>query len=387
MSGGHTERRSRDSSLDQRFGQLPIESIGHLKTLDGLRGIAILAVVAVHLYSPIFGGGGWGVDLFFVLSGFLITKLAYEEYSRTNHFALKDFYLRRLFRLQPAAIVFLVVMFWSSFTILSESGFHIRRQIAFAAALSGNLYALFYGDAPRPALGHTWSLGLEEQFYFAWPFLLVLPLGAAFVRPRRFLRIVAVTTAASVLIGRIVVAGIVGYPHWASIPLFNIDGLAMGCLLAIFLHTATGNLPAWRPWLVWSCVVVVTLALFVGGAIHDVDSYGLQRVVLRVVFTYCMLVAIVHSSRRPVVYLEHRLLRYFGRISYSWYLWHLPVFFYFEAAQYEGWNRVARAVVQVSISIVLANASNVFIERPVLSAYRRRRRERSTVPALTAVAG
>ena len=140
---------------DQR-GAVAHRPMGHLAPLEGLRGVAILVVVLVHLYAPIFSGGNSGVDIFFVLSGFLITKLAYEEHQRSSGFSLHNFYIRRVFRIFPALYALLAVLLVASFTFLSDVGPNIRMNILFSAVSAGNLWPLFRGFEVREALGHTW---------------------------------------------------------------------------------------------------------------------------------------------------------------------------------------------------------------------------------------
>lgn len=377
-----THRRGRDADVaddpadrdgsDHAPPILPIGPLGHVPTLDGLRGFAVLAVFGIHLYSPIFSGGDLGVDLFFVLSGFLITKLLYEEWDRSTRLDLRDFYLRRLFRLQPAMAVLLAVVLLASFTAFAEVGGLVRTQVLYTALLSGNLYALGEGFAGRPLLGHTWSLGLEEQFYLVWPFLLALIPSIAFRAPVVFLRRLAVATFVSIVVGRVVVLGILDYPHWGSIPFFNFDGLALGCMLAVYLHTTRGvanllNMSALR-----LCMVLIAVDLAVGGRYKVFDEFELRRVVLRLIFAYIVFAAVVTPDARPLAWLHHRTLAYFGKISYSLYLWHIPVFNFFDDDRILGSNRVVLMFLKISISLLLAVASFNFVERPMMGVYRHR---------------
>ncbi|WP_375402471.1 acyltransferase family protein [uncultured Sphingomonas sp.] len=139
-------------------------------SLDGIRAVAVSGVVAVHVGVPI-AGGGTGVEVFFALSGYLITRILVEEETRTGRIDLRRFYYRRALRLLPAlAAVLLAVLFWA----LTFGG-RLGEQL-FSGAM-----ALFYlmnlnrafGWGSDLHLGHTWSLSMEEQFYFLWPFVLM----------------------------------------------------------------------------------------------------------------------------------------------------------------------------------------------------------------------
>jgi peptidoglycan/LPS O-acetylase OafA/YrhL len=355
---------------------LPLGPLGHVPTLDGLRGIAVSAVFAVHLYAPIFGGGGWGVDLFFVLSGFLITKLLYEEHERAGAVDLRAFYSRRFFRLQPAMAVLLLSAWITSYTTFTADGDLIRRQVAYTGLLSGNLWALGEGFADRPVLGHTWSLGLEEQFYLVWPLLLAFLPMVAFTQPRRFLKFVAIFTAASIVIGRVVVKGILDYPHWGSIPFFNIDGLALGCMLAVYLHTHRGFTHRVRPWLLALSAAIPAVDLFAGGRYLDRDDFGIRTIVLRLAFTYIVYAAVTQPRYRPLSILRNRQLAFLGMISYSLYLWHIPVFEFFDQDRYPATGKATLGVAKIVVSLAAACASFYLVERPVLAWYRRRRKLR-----------
>lgn len=148
--------------------------------LQGLRAIAIALVVFAHAGVKWLAGGFIGVDVFFVLSGYLITGLLIREYEQSGRILLARFYARRLKRLLPALVVMLVLT--AVLTLRLLSNLEIRAQLAsapFAATWSSNLYFAWtthdYFDelAARDLFLHTWSLGVEEQFYLIWPLLLL----------------------------------------------------------------------------------------------------------------------------------------------------------------------------------------------------------------------
>ena len=150
-----------------------------LRPLDGIRALAVLAVLADHAGIPFLPGGFIGVDVFFVLSGFLITSLLYDELITTGRINLGAFWTRRAKRLLPAALVMIIAIVAARPLFDPESVAGLRGDVIAAALWAGNwrwaLEGVNYftiGGTPSP-LQHTWSLAVEEQFYFIWPLLLI----------------------------------------------------------------------------------------------------------------------------------------------------------------------------------------------------------------------
>lgn len=340
--------------------------MGHISSLEGVRGIAVAVVVLVHLYAPIFSGGNSGVDLFFVLSGFLITKLLYEERTRSGDFSLGNFYVRRVFRILPALFVMLTCMLVASFSVLSDIGSNLRRNIAWSALSVGNLWPLVNGYETRGPLAHTWSLGLEEQFYLVWPMVLAI-VPIAFRRTRRFAGWVAGAALLSILIGRVLVVGVLHYPHWGSIPLLNFDGLALGCLIGIFAHgdmRGVGNrLPTWPAALGLS---VIAVDLFAARYYVGHDPYVIRTLVLRVAAGAIVLVLVTRPDNALVPLLRLRPLVFLGRISYPLYLWHVPIFEILSTDRHPDVPRAVLVPFKLAASFAAAMASYRFVEQPML---------------------
>ncbi|MFN7472890.1 MAG: acyltransferase family protein, partial [Roseiflexaceae bacterium] len=157
-----------------------VASSGYRPDIDGLRAVAVLSVFLYHLNIPGFGGGYVGVDVFFVISGFLITRILLTEYRTTGTIDYRAFYLRRIRRIIPALIAVLVLTTLTSITFLSPTQLIAYGQslIATVASVSniwfGATSGYFDGDATQKPLLHTWSLGVEEQFYLVWPLCIAL---------------------------------------------------------------------------------------------------------------------------------------------------------------------------------------------------------------------
>lgn len=193
MQAGSTGLQRGAASLRARPEGQPASTgrrLGHVAALDGLRGVAVLAVLGFH-FAPFgqFSGGWLGVDLFFVLSGFLITSLLLDELDRTGRVRLGRFHLRRALRLQPALWLFLgtwtvaLVAFGHDAWFSAVPGFPVSSRAVtpvgegltgVAGALTECYNWLIVTGVPVPPLGHLWSLSVEEQFYLAWPPVLVL---------------------------------------------------------------------------------------------------------------------------------------------------------------------------------------------------------------------
>ena len=151
-------------------GHRPSERLGHRPGLDGLRGLAVLLVLAQHLGLPVFRGGGLvGVLLFFVLSGFLITWLLLDEHAATGRIDIRAFYVRRARRLLPAFVAMLAVVVGVAALVGNLGG--IAGPAIVAGAYVANWSHLF--DIDMGPLNHTWSLSVEEQFYIVWPAVLI----------------------------------------------------------------------------------------------------------------------------------------------------------------------------------------------------------------------
>lgn len=163
---------------------------GHrqIPALDGLRALAVIAVIGYHLFPQAIPGGYIGVDLFFVISGFLITTLLIAEHAKTGKIRLKDFWLRRARRLLPALLAVILVVGSIMFFVRGDVSVGLGRQLLGAATFSSNWMEVFAGtdyfNSTTPHLFlNFWSLGVEEQFYLLWPFIALFVI-AGLKRPR-----------------------------------------------------------------------------------------------------------------------------------------------------------------------------------------------------------
>jgi len=282
--------------------------LGYVPALDGLRALAIAAVVGLH-YWNVPECGGLGVDLFFCLSGFLITTLLLEEHAESGAISLKNFYGRRARRLFPALALLLVVY-------LAATEGRGLRTVVLTGFYAGNIVRAF-GDDPllKSPLGHLWSLAQEEQFYLLWPAALLLLLRLR----RNVAPILLALLFVAVTVWRVLLAH-----HGASSarlqfgPDVRADGMVAGCLLA-FLRTRISIKPTDA--LTAAAVWTVAIAAFFSLLLPDWQVY------VRPTFNLaaCVLVAAAVSGTGLAEALSIRPLVSLGKISYSLYLWHLPV--------------------------------------------------------------
>ena len=166
----------------------------YLPALDGLRALAVAAVFAYHLSLPLFRGGFLGVDLFFVISGFLITTLLVTEAQRTNRVRITAFWMRRVRRLMPALVLMVVVVSAAALLIGRDLDAGLRLQVLGAAVYGSNWVQIASGASyvehfEPSLLTHLWSLGVEEQFYLIWPFVVVVLISFLVRRRSRVLAV------------------------------------------------------------------------------------------------------------------------------------------------------------------------------------------------------
>ena len=295
--------------------------------IEGLRGVAVLLVVLFHAGVPGMRGGFTGVDVFFVLSGYLITDLLVKEVERTGTISFVKFYARRTRRLLPAAVLVLGVTLLLGALVFSpvEQLHYIKSALATSVYLS-NLQFLrdashyFAADMTTDPFLHTWSLAVEEQFYLVWPLLMLLGFGAA--RSRR--RLVQV-------IGAVCVATFVAcvWITWVRKPWaffasparaweFGLGGLA--CLLPVALVRGRAEISRWAGW--GGLAMIILAAAILSGDWLFPGAWAL----LPVLGTVAVLLAGVGAPGTGVsVPLGSPPLQWLGRLSYSWYLWHWPV--------------------------------------------------------------
>ena len=305
----------------------PPAARGHFRPdIEGLRAVAVLAVLAYHVRLPGFAGGLIGVDVFYVISGFLITGLLRRELLSTGGINFVTFYARRARRLLPAALLVIAVTVVVSFFTLSRLRFPDVAGDAAAAALYVSNYRfvlnatdyLAAGTDPSPLL-HYWSLGVEEQFYLFWPLLIFL--GAALLSARR-LALVIVPVAIVSLIACIMWTDIAAQWAFFSLPTRAWE-LALGALIEIGLlrlparagtrvATATG-------WL------GLGLVLFAVAWITPDTPFPGTVAIIPVVGAGLLIMAGARSSATPSRWLATSVPRWFGQISYSLYLWHWPL--------------------------------------------------------------
>jgi peptidoglycan/LPS O-acetylase OafA/YrhL len=355
----------------------------YISALDGLRAIAILAVMIYHADLPWFPGGFLGVDIFFVLSGFLITSLVLTELERTHRLDFKQFYIRRARRLLPALFLMMAVVLVIGAFLATDAAAGLRRDIPASLFYVTN-WAYIFGEQSYfevigrpPLLQHLWSLAVEEQFYLIWPaiayfaFKRGLRHGSGRQKVRQWALIGALLSTA-VMVTLSIMGGYPG-PNDGSRAYFGTDSHAMGLLigaaLATFWLPQNVQLPiAKSARTVINVAGAGTLALILWIMMGtSSDSAWLYRggFLIFAIIVAILIVAVSHPSSQVGAVLGKQPFKYIGERSYGLYLWHWPVFLILRPGLDVPLEGLPNLVLRFGVTFALAELSYRYVETPI----------------------
>ena len=332
------------------------KSSKRIPTLDGLRAVSITLVLLNHLvgtqYYPTrlaFVGnfGNFGVRVFFVISGYLITSLLLKEREKTGTISLKNFYVRRVFRIFPAAYTYIAVI------AILDARYHILhpRDLLFAMTYLTNFHLnrAWY-------VGHLWSLAVEEQFYMLWPMVVV------FWGTRRSSRVALAT---------ILLSPVARVASWYALPMMRerigemfftvADPIAFGCLLAIerrWLWQQRWYVAIMNSRLFFLVPIAAMALRYTGNhpMIHYVIAQPLMNLGIALTLDWCM----SHASSPVGRFLDWYPVAVLGTLSYSWYLWQTIYLNHFSRAPWTAFP------INLVLALLTAVASYKLIEQPFL---------------------
>jgi peptidoglycan/LPS O-acetylase OafA/YrhL len=385
-------------------GGQPKRLLDYQPTLDGLRALAVAAVIVYHANKSWLGGGFLGVEVFFVISGYLITLLLIAEAQQSGRISLRDFWLRRGRRLLPALWLMLLAVTVYCALFHRETLGTLRGELVAALVYGFNWFQIWVGTSYFTAfdfvpLRHLWSLAVEEQFYVFWPIVMLVALKFG----RRRLPIVGVAFAASAVViaiwmattyrsGQIATIGetpeqfmaLFGHPVARIDLLFlgtisRAGGLLLGAALAIF----------WRPWLletspigargrmfdgvfVTGMAVLALCAVFFRDVVDKIDigTTGYDPLfrggffLVGVASVLAIAGAIHPTAVLPRALLANRVMTYVGQRSYGLYLYHWPVFQFYRRFAGRGLTPY-EFVVLVLLALALTELSYRYVETPI----------------------
>lgn len=358
------------------------ETGGYLAAVDGLRAVAILSVVAYHFRPDVLSGGFVGVDVFFVISGFLIIGQVVRDL-RNGSFAFAEFWSRRALRiLPPYLIVIVACLAIAPFVLVVPEEFRaFSREVGWSAVFAINHLFLdqqdyFDAAASTKPLLHLWSLAVEEQFYIAAPLIAY----GTWKLPRR---------AAVAIVGVLFVASLVACIHFTSgdknyafyvMPLRAWEFIAGG-IVAVMLPYLTR-----LPRLAFEAIGMIGLIAVAAAAatFSSEHLFPAHRAALPVFGAAAVILAVVAKPSVAVArVLSLPLMVGIGLISYAWYLWHWPLLTFARIHNF-GSEGGALDAAMVGLSLVLAVATRFALEKPILM-WRRRRGNLSWRPTLVGV--
>lgn len=353
----------------------PSNNTKYRPDIDGLRAIAIILVVADHVGIPGASGGFIGVDIFFVISGFLITSLLFDEMVTQGRIALGTFYARRVRRLMPAGLLVVLVTLLLGALLMPAASDEQRSLAASAKSLAyfgSNFYffkntgGYFDGPAFGMPLLHTWSLAVEEQYYLAWPFVMLLVSrlsGGSQSRESMRRRIVGI------LGGMLLLS--LALSAWATpdnqkFTFFLLPArvweFAAGGMVGLAGRGFFSRLRSWADAVAVAGLAMITYATITFG--HDTSFPG-WIAVIPVVGTAALIAGMTaneHSQVRRL--LSARPLVAVGLLSYSWYLWHWPLISIYRIRNF-GAQDIGANVLVAGVALILAWLTFLWVERPI----------------------
>ncbi|MBN9586781.1 MAG: acyltransferase [Afipia sp. 62-7] len=333
-------------------------SLPYRRDVDGLRAVAVLFVIGFHYFPSVFRGGFVGVDVFFVISGFLITGLIRQDVA-AGKFSIAEFYGRRIRRIFPALILVLLVSLGVGFLFMLPDAYRtLGLNTAASAGFVANIALYLQQDyfAPSAELNpllHIWSLGVEEQFYLVWPLIL-----AVLARRR---------AAIPVAIGLTVLSFTGNVVQTASdpvasffLPFSRFWELGAGAILAL-LQARAGHSVRGREWMGWGGLLLLALAMVA----IDRDRAFPGWWALVPVAGSVLLIASGEEARANRFFLSHRTLVYIGLISYPLYLWHWPLLVFARIIRFQKEPTILMSIGLILAAGVLAHLTFKFVERPI----------------------
>ena len=363
---------------------------GYLPSLDGWRAIAIVGVLLAHDRSwhigkhsleYVMGMGGYGVNLFFAISGFLITTRILEEESLVGSFHIGRFYTRRLFRIQPAQFAYLFVI-----AVLIVSGVPHRLSFAdtwhtWTASLLMYVNFLYRSGSPNLLTGHFWTLAIEEHFY------LLLSLVLFFVKKQRAIVLVALFLLFDLPMENWDALRRAGWHLGFSLPRadqWHFAPLFLAACVAVFMRfplVLQHVKRLWKPWIVAVATIVLALlhhAFVLWKANEPIVVYrhldGEAPMISTYLFIAWIVATVFHPQSVSTRVLEWKPIRFIGAISYSLYLWHVLVFQAWHvlwATTLDRWAAHPSAYVlfeasKFAVAILVASASYYWLEKPLI---------------------
>ncbi|QEW02108.1 acyltransferase family protein [Microbacterium lushaniae] len=345
--------------------------------LDGLRAIAVALVIVYHLFPGwVFAGGFVGVDVFFVISGFLITTLLLSERERTGRISLSGFWKRRARRLLPALALVVTVCASAAWLVGGDVLARVGAQVLGAATFGYNWISLaegssyFAASAPE-LLRNLWSLAVEEQFYVVWPLLLPLVLLLPWRAARVGLALAAAAASAWWMARLVVEDGAVTRAYFGTDS--HAFGILIGVALAFAMQRVLHDPPAWmqrRPWRVGALAagVAAVAGIVWVGTLPATDSAATfpGALLAASVLTAVAIAAGVWPGSWFGRGIDAAPLRWIGDRSYGLYLWHWPLVILLAAGSAPGAGVPAgTGVVSLALTAAFAEASYRFVETPV----------------------
>ena len=339
--------------------------------LDGLRALAVIMVIGYHLKLPLFKGGVLGVTIFFVISGFLITRLLLQELEKNNSINLKNFWIKRIKRIWPALI------FMISVTIIISAVFNrvlfTKACRDFFSAIFGfnNWYQIFNnisyfdnGGAPSPLL-HCWSLAIETQFYLIFPLIIILISKIKSNKKQRY-QLLSIITILLIIVSGLLMALLFNPTGDPSRVYYGLDtrafSLLIGALLAIFTQ-CDFNFSLKRN--INDILGIISLAVvcFIVTRVAGYDEVLYKGgYLITSLFTALVILSILRRNSLLSKILSIPVIDWLGKLSYSIYLWHYPIIILISGGKKSSWSVM---LIEIVLTLVMSVISYYLVETPI----------------------
>ncbi|MGV9183189.1 acyltransferase family protein [Arcanobacterium canis] len=371
----HSTWKNRRSQEPQSGLAVYSDHGGYISGLDGLRAIAVLAVILYHVAPGVFPGGFLGVDVFFVISGFLITTLLLREKRKTGAINLGQFWVRRARRLLPAFVALIIIVVPLAWAVSRDLLVGIGRQVLGALTFSTNWLEIAHGssyfDQTTPLLfKNFWSLAIEEQFYLLWPLVMLLLVGSARKLWQRL------SVASIMIVSSASAMGILYNPQNVTRVYYGTDthlfGIALGIIVAFCWADRRAPLLGSSEWIKLSQPVgigalgVIIVAICV---LPDTAPGAYRGVIVLISALSAVLIAAMLQPQSFLARIfDHQIFRWIGERSYGLYLWHWPILVIVSAAYPVTIGSIGywiRALIALLLTAGACELSLRFIEYPI----------------------